>query len=179
MNVYAFITPIVVALLLFEIIYSIRVKNGIYNFQDTITNLGTGIGNQCINLAVAFFVYKWYGWLYQFAPWQVPTTWYSMIGLLIISDFVFYWFHRTGHRVNVFWAAHMPHHSSEEMNLSVGVRASFTQRIFQFAFFDWVLVLSRLDFLLPLITRLWPMLAIGNNLAKPSLNSQRYSNWFL
>ena len=50
MNVYALITPIVVALLLFEIIYSIRVKNGIYSFQDTITNLGTGIGNQCINL---------------------------------------------------------------------------------------------------------------------------------
>ncbi len=141
MNVYAFITPIVVALLLLEIIYSVRMKKGVYNFQDTIANLGTGIGNQCINLAVAFFVYKWYGWLYQFAPWQIPTTWYSMLGLLIISDFVFYWFHRTGHRVNIFWAAHMPHHSSEEMNLSVGIRASFTQRLFQFAFFDWVLVL--------------------------------------
>jgi hypothetical protein len=60
---------------------------------------------------------------------------------LILSDFIFYWFHRTGHRINIFWAAHMPHHSSEEMNLSVGVRASFTQRIFQFLFFDWVLVL--------------------------------------
>lgn len=141
MNVYAFITPIVVALLLFEIVYSAITRKGVYTFQDTITNLGTGIGNQCVNLAVAFFVYKWYGWLYQFAPWQVPTTWYSMLGLLIISDFVFYWFHRTGHRVNVFWAAHMPHHSSEEMNLSVGIRASFTQRIFQFLFFDWVLVL--------------------------------------
>jgi sterol desaturase/sphingolipid hydroxylase (fatty acid hydroxylase superfamily) len=141
MNVYAFITPIVVLLLVFEIAYSALARKGVYSFQDTITNLGTGIGNQCVNLAVAFFVYKWYGWLYQFAPWQVPTTWYNMLGLLIISDFVFYWFHRTGHRVNVFWAAHMPHHSSEEMNLSVGIRASFTQRIFQFLFFDWVLVL--------------------------------------
>ena len=141
MNVYAFITPIVVALLLFEIIYSVRTRKGVYNFQDTIANLGTGIGNQCINLAVAFFVYKFYGWLHQFAPWQIPTTWYSMLGLLILSDFIFYWFHRTGHRVNIFWAAHMPHHSSEEMNLSVGIRASFTQRLFQFAFFDWVLVL--------------------------------------
>jgi alkylglycerol monooxygenase len=141
MNVYAFITPIVVLLLILEIVYSAMARKGVYRFQDTITNLGTGIGNQCVNLAVAFFVYKWYGWLYQFAPWQVPTTWYTMLGLLIISDFVFYWFHRTGHRVNVFWAAHMPHHSSEEMNLSVGIRASFTQRIFQFLFFDWVLVL--------------------------------------
>ncbi|MEI2421010.1 hypothetical protein V6O07_12115, partial [Arthrospira platensis SPKY2] len=63
MNVYAFITPIVVALLLFEIIYSVRTRKGVYNFQDTIANLGTGIGNQCINLAVAFFVYKFYDWL--------------------------------------------------------------------------------------------------------------------
>jgi alkylglycerol monooxygenase len=141
MNVYAFITPIVVLLLLLEIIVSVRGKKGLYNFQDTIANLGTGIGNQCINLAVAFLVYKWYGWLHQFAPWTIPTTWYSMLGLLIISDFIFYWFHRTGHRVNIFWAAHMPHHSSEEMNLSVGIRASFTQRLFQFLFFDWVLVL--------------------------------------
>jgi len=141
MNVYAFITPIVVLLLLLEIIISMRSKKGVYHFQDTIANLGTGIGNQCINLAVAFFVYKWYGWLHQFAPWSIPTTWYNMLGLLIISDFIFYWFHRTGHRVNIFWAAHMPHHSSEEMNLSVGLRASFTQRLFQFLFFDWVLVL--------------------------------------
>ncbi|MEZ4789656.1 MAG: sterol desaturase family protein [Flavobacteriales bacterium] len=141
MNVYAFITPIVVLLLLLEIIVSIRDRKGVYDFQDTIANLGTGIGNQCINLAVAFFVYKFYGWLHQFAPWTVPTTWYSMLGLLILSDFVFYWFHRTGHRVNIFWAAHMPHHSSEEMNLSVGIRASFTQRLFQFLFFDWMLVL--------------------------------------
>ncbi|HNR54799.1 MAG TPA: sterol desaturase family protein [Flavobacteriales bacterium] len=141
MNVYAFITPLVIVLLLLEIAYSTVARKGVYDFQDTITNLGTGIGNQCINLAVAFFVYTWYGWLYQFAPWQIPTTWYSMLGLLIISDFVFYWFHRTGHRVNIFWAAHMPHHSSEEMNLSVGLRASFTQRLFQFLFFDWILVL--------------------------------------
>lgn len=141
MNVYAFITPLVIVLLLLEIAYSTVARKGVYDFQDTITNLGTGIGNQCINLAVAFFVYTWYGWLYQFAPWQIPTTWYSMLGLLVISDFVFYWFHRTGHRVNIFWAAHMPHHSSEEMNLSVGLRASFTQRLFQFLFFDWILVL--------------------------------------
>jgi hypothetical protein len=57
----------------------------------------------------------------------------------LLQDFIFYWFHRVGHTINIFWAAHMPHHSSEEMNLSVGLRASFTQRMFQFLFFDWIL----------------------------------------
>ncbi|MCV9385777.1 sterol desaturase family protein [Reichenbachiella ulvae] len=141
MNIYAFIIPIVLVLLLVEVVVSIKTKNGFYPFQDTITNLATGIGNQCVNLAVAFFVLKWYGWLFQFAPWQIPTNWYTLLILLLLQDFLFYWFHRTGHSINIFWAAHMPHHSSEEMNLSVGIRASFTQRIFQFLFFDWILVL--------------------------------------
>lgn len=141
MNVYTFITPIVLILLFAEIIFCVKKKNGYYSFQDTVTNLGTGIGNQCVNLAVAFFVYKWYGFLYQFAPWQIEFTWFSAAILLLLQDFLFYWFHRTGHTINIFWAAHMPHHSSEELNLSVGIRASFTQRMFQFLFFDWVLVL--------------------------------------
>lgn len=141
MNIYAFIIPIVLVLLIAEVIYCVRAKNGLYPFQDTIANIATGIGNQCVNLAVAFFVYKWYGWLYQFAPWHIPETWYTLLLLLLLQDFIFYWFHRTGHSINVFWAAHMPHHSSEEMNLSVGIRASFTQRLFQFLFFDWILVL--------------------------------------
>jgi len=141
MNVYAFITPMVLLLLFLEIIYSLKTKNDSFSFQDTITNIGTGIGNQCVNLAVAFFVFKWYGWLYQFAPIKISETWYFLLLLLFLQDFLFYWFHRLGHTVNVFWAAHMPHHSSEELNLSVGIRASFTQRIFQFLFFDWILVL--------------------------------------
>lgn len=141
MNIYAFITPLVLILLIAEILFCLKKKNGYYNFQDTIANLGTGIGNQCVNLAVALFVYKFYGWLYQFAPWQVPATWYNLLLLLILQDFIFYWFHRTGHTINIFWAAHGPHHSSEELNLSVGIRASFTQRLFQFLFFDWILVL--------------------------------------
>jgi alkylglycerol monooxygenase len=141
MNVYAYITPIVLLLLFAEILVSLIGKKGLYTFQDTVANIGTGIGNQCVNLAVVFLVMKWYGWLWQFAPWQVPETWYYAFLLLLLQDFIFYWFHRVGHSLNIFWAAHMPHHSSEEFNLSVGVRASFTQRIFQFLFFDWVLVL--------------------------------------
>lgn len=141
MNIYAYITPIVLFLLIAEILVSVIGKKKVYGFQDTVANIGTGIGNQCVNLAVVFLVMKWYGWLWQFAPWQVPETWYWVLVLLLLQDFIFYWFHRIGHTLNIFWAAHMPHHSSEEMNLSVGIRASFTQRLFQFLFFDWVLVL--------------------------------------
>jgi alkylglycerol monooxygenase len=140
MNVYALLSPLAILLLLLEIVYCVKKKNGYYSFQDTVANLATGIGNQCINLAVLFFVFHFYGWLYNnVAPWKIPATWYSLLILLLLQDFIFYWFHRVGHTINIFWAAHMPHHSSEEMNLSVGLRASFTQRMFQFLFFDWIL----------------------------------------
>lgn len=141
MNIYAYITPFVLILLLAEILVDYFSNKKYYNFQDSIANIGTGIGNQCVNLGVAFFVYKFYGWLHQFAPFNIPVTWYTFIILLVLQDFLFYWFHRVGHTLHIFWAAHMPHHSSEEFNLSVGIRASFTQRIFQFLFFDWVLAL--------------------------------------
>lgn len=140
MNIYTYITPIVVLLFLAEILITVFYQKKNYPFQDTMTNLGTGIGNQCINLAVAFFVYKWYGFLFGLTPLRIEATWYTLLLLLLLQDFIFYWFHRLGHSMNIFWAAHMAHHSSEEMNLSVGIRASFTQRLFQFLFFDWVLV---------------------------------------
>ena len=54
MNVYAYITPIVLLLLIAEILVSLIGKKRLYTFQDTVANIGTGIGNQCVNLAVVF-----------------------------------------------------------------------------------------------------------------------------
>lgn len=39
-------------------------------------------------------------------------------------EFAYYWVHRTGHTMNVFWAMHSVHHSSEEYNLSTALRQS-------------------------------------------------------
>ena len=37
---------------------------------------------------------------------------------LLFYDFCYYWLHRAGHRVALFWAAHVVHHQSEDYNLS-------------------------------------------------------------
>jgi hypothetical protein len=55
--------------------------------------------------------------------------------LYLAVDFLFYWFHRAGHTFNLLWAAHAPHHSSEELNYTVAIRASVTQRAASFFFF--------------------------------------------
>lgn len=139
-NVYAVATPIIVVLVLAEFVYCLVRKNGYYSFQDSIASVGTAVINQCTNVAVALAVLPLFGELNRFAPWQLDAgTPLGMIALFLGVDFLFYWFHRFGHRTNIGWAAHSPHHSTEELNYAVALRASVTQRLFSFLFY-WPLV---------------------------------------
>jgi alkylglycerol monooxygenase len=52
-------------------------------------------------------------------PWNSSFTW--VLGLLG-ADLGFYWWHRAGHEINFIWAFHQVHHTSQEYNLTVGIR---------------------------------------------------------
>jgi sterol desaturase/sphingolipid hydroxylase (fatty acid hydroxylase superfamily) len=55
--------------------------------------------------------------------------------LLILQDLAFYTMHWVDHRVRLFWAVHVTHHSSEEFNLSVGFRSSVFEPLYRFIYF--------------------------------------------
>lgn len=135
-NVYAIVTPFVIALIFFEFLYCLWKKNNYYSFQDSISSMGTAIINQCTNLAVSYLVLINYHWIYtNFRFTDIPNNTWTLIGLFFGVDFLFYWFHRFGHTFKILWAAHMPHHSTEELNYAVGLRASVTQRLSSFIFY--------------------------------------------
>ncbi|MFZ5628463.1 MAG: sterol desaturase family protein [Spirochaetota bacterium] len=142
MNVYALLTPIAIFFVLLEIAACFVFKRKYINFQEAVANFGTALGNQTTNLLVAAGVYEVYGWLhanYRVAG-PLEMTPVNFILLLLGLDFIFYWVHRWGHEMKIMWAAHSPHHSAEEMNFFVALRASVTQRLFSFFFF-WPLTL--------------------------------------
>ncbi len=140
-NVYAWITPVVLCFVLLEVAFEGYFKRGHISFQEAIANFGTAIANQTTNVLVAVFVYHVYGWLHTaFALTSIELSWLSFPFLLLGLDFIFYWVHRWGHEINIMWAAHSPHHSAEEMNFCVALRASVTQRIMSFFFF-WPLTI--------------------------------------
>ena len=140
-NIYSLLAPIAIGLLVLELVFNFVFNKKAFNFEDTISNLGTGIVNQFMNLFVLFLVMTGYGYLHSnFALMQIELTAMNFIILLLSVDFLFYWFHRWGHEINILWAAHSPHHSSEEFNLAVGLRASLTQRLLSFSMF-WPLTL--------------------------------------
>lgn len=143
-NIYSLLTPLAVGLVILELIYCWLARKDHFTFQESIANFCTAMGNQSTNVLVAVAVYFTYGYLWESFHWLSITMdakhWYNWLILLLGIDFIFYWVHRWGHEVNIMWAAHSPHHSAEEMNLMVGLRASITQRLMSFFFF-WPLTI--------------------------------------
>jgi hypothetical protein len=44
--------------------------------------------------------------------------------VFVVLDLAYYWSHRLSHEINLLWAGHVVHHSSEEYNLAVALRQS-------------------------------------------------------
>lgn len=152
-NLYAAATPAVLAIIAAEFAYCLYQKNDYYRFDDAIANFGTAIGHQITNVAVAAMVFATYAGIYArfgFADWgRTPGSFAAMyFGL----DFLFYCFHRAGHSINLFWAAHSPHHSSDELNYTVGLRASVTQRFVSFLFYAPLAFVAAPEILLPVVS---------------------------
>ncbi len=140
-NIYVYLTPIALIFIIAEVFFSWYYKRGYISFNEAIANFGTALANQTTNVLLMAGVYIVYGFLWEnFRIFTIEINWWSSILLLLGVDFVFYWVHRWGHSINILWAAHSPHHSAEEMNFFVAVRASVTQRLSSFLFF-WVLTI--------------------------------------
>lgn len=120
-----------------EMYVGYRKKKKLYNFDDAVTNLNIGIGQQAINLMVTLLVLGVYDYLFEHfsllvLPAANPFLW---IGTLIVFDCIYYWAHRWGHEWNVMWGAHIVHHQSKEYNLSVALRQSWFHGLLSFWMF--------------------------------------------
>lgn len=54
--------------------------------------------------------------------WSIPITWWSVLLVLLIADFVYYWEHRIAHEVRILWTQHAVHHSSRDYNIITAIR---------------------------------------------------------
>ena len=108
-----------------------------YRFWDTVCNLACGSGQQVLGVFLLPLVI----WTYEavrvrFGLFALdaasPLVWG---GTFLGVDCLYYWFHRSSHRVNLFWAAHAVHHQSEHYNQGVALRQSWLQQVFSFGFY--------------------------------------------
>jgi len=95
-----------------------------YEVRDSRASLLMGLGSlvsTTIFKVGSFFVFT--AAFVHLAVWELPTdTWWYWVLLMVTLDLLFYANHRFVHRVNVGWAAHQAHHSSEYMNFTTALR---------------------------------------------------------
>ncbi len=90
---------------------------------DAITNFITlAFITGIIIIVGALYIGTFY-YVYAFRLIDIPSNLFTMILLIILADFAYYWEHRFTHRCGIFWATHTVHHSSPYFNISVAYRA--------------------------------------------------------
>ena len=100
---------------------------GRYETRDAIASMAMGLGSVFSGLALGFLAYSASLWIWNNARLTtIETSFMSLLGLLILNDFIYYWKHRFMHRVRWWWANHVIHHSSEHYNLTTALRQPWT-----------------------------------------------------
>lgn len=125
-----------------ELLYLRFSKEKHYRLNDSISSISTGVIQQTTGIFIHLMIYLSYNWIQQhisiqqlFSVKAIPENIFWYIIAFLFFDFLYYWFHRTSHEVNVVWASHVVHHSSEEYNLSTALRQGTFQALFSWPFF--------------------------------------------
>jgi sterol desaturase/sphingolipid hydroxylase (fatty acid hydroxylase superfamily) len=137
MNPIAFAVPVFFLLILLELWMAHSRGVSVYSLKDSLTSINVGIMSEfskAMGGLISVVMYTLISDRYGAFVWDVshPLTW---ISALLIYDFCYYWVHRTGHEINILWASHVVHHSSEEFNLSTALRQSSTGFLFRWIFY--------------------------------------------
>ncbi|CAN5407665.1 hypothetical protein BH11PSE9_BH11PSE9_31820 [soil metagenome] len=117
-------TPVFLLSIAVEYIVGVRRGRNTYRLNDMLSSVGLGIMSQLVGVYGALVAVAAYTLAFEHvALWKLPgdSSWVWVAGL-VTYDFCYYWRHRLGHTVALFWAAHVVHHQSEDYNLSTALR---------------------------------------------------------
>jgi alkylglycerol monooxygenase len=128
--------PVFLALILLELVITRIQEKDFYRLSDSINDLSCGIIDQLLTVFLKTALFAGYVFVYEhYRLFSMPGSPAAWVACLLGVDFLYYWFHRTGHEVNAFWAAHVVHHQSEEYNLAVALRQGAFQPAFSWVFY--------------------------------------------
>lgn len=128
-------TPVYVAVIGLEIFLSSYHNMKAYTWKDTAANVYLMLLNACIDILIRGAYLLVLNYFFQFHIISFSNVIVYWIMLLVFEDFLYYWLHRFDHEIRLFWAVHVTHHSSDQLNLTVGFRSSVFQPLYRFVYF--------------------------------------------
>lgn len=123
------VVPFFIMFLLIELFVGLWKKKPVHRVNDCIGSISQGMLQELSKVLVrgiqfAAYIYIYNNWRIVTLPWDSAWTWWiCFLGV----DLGYYWLHRASHEINILWAAHQVHHSSEDYNLSTALRQSVFQ----------------------------------------------------
>jgi alkylglycerol monooxygenase len=132
----ALAVPVFVLAIALEFVIDRVRRTHYYHLADAINSLSCGIVSTGIKVFFGFLGLFSYEWLLRHAAVvHLPANhWLTWVFAFVFYDLCYYWQHRLGHTVGLFWATHSVHHQSEEFNLTTALRqpsmGAFTNWIF-------------------------------------------------
>jgi sterol desaturase/sphingolipid hydroxylase (fatty acid hydroxylase superfamily) len=130
LNYLAFALPLFLALMWLERRAALKRGRVLHRVDETIANLNVGIAERLCDLFAASLFYFAYAWLHRhYALFDIKPSVLTWVALFLATDFVWYWYHRFGHEVNLFWSVHVVHHQSEDFNYTVSARITVLQAL--------------------------------------------------
>jgi sterol desaturase/sphingolipid hydroxylase (fatty acid hydroxylase superfamily)/uncharacterized membrane protein YhhN len=119
-------TPVFLLLIAAEFAWGRARGRNTYRLGDAIASITLGMLSQIAGVYLTVLRIGIYTLIWEvlaLAPdadlWQ---SWPGWLLALLLYDLCYYWHHRAGHEVALFWAAHAVHHQSEDYNLSTALR---------------------------------------------------------
>jgi alkylglycerol monooxygenase len=132
-------TPVFFLLIAAEFAWGLARKRNTYRLNDAINSIRLGMLSQIsavftrlLRVGIYTAVYSSVALFPDHAFW---TTWAGWLLALVFYDFCYYWLHRAGHEVAVFWAAHVVHHQSQDYNLSTALRQTSSGALLGWVFY--------------------------------------------
>jgi len=120
---------ILLALVGLEVVLTWVLGRKYFELKDSACSVAMGLFYAASIAVAAGTVLVCFQWVRSFAfiepDWSASTA--NILLAYVLVDFLFYVYHRTIHEVRLGWAAHVNHHSSEQLNTGTALRSSFVE----------------------------------------------------
>lgn len=131
--------PVFIILIIAEIWIDQKEKKDWYHKAEAWASIAMGAGSVIINIFTKFAYFLLFSYLYTHLSFtQLGFEWWVWLLCFFADDFSFYWHHRLSHQIRILWAAHSNHHSSQDYNLAIALRQSWTEGFYKFVFYAWM-----------------------------------------
>jgi len=129
--------PFFLVLMLLEFLFAKKRGKKVFSFSGSIANINVGIAERLSDVMITGLFYFVYDYLHKhFGIFDIKPSALLWVVLLLCTDFTWYWYHRLAHEINLFWAAHIVHHQSEDFNYTVSARITVLQAILRTGFWS-------------------------------------------